>query len=163
LGQVDRGEVAKKIRDAAFLVVPSLWDVFNLTAAEAMETGVPVVCSRGAGAEMLIEQGRSDFLFESGNSSELAKCLRLVASMDAKNRGEIACCAKEDVARSMDSARILEMLETSYTATVKKGFCPMADEWLKNLFAPGPWQPAPAPAGLVKRAFRKAGRILSNV
>jgi glycosyltransferase involved in cell wall biosynthesis len=163
LGQVDRGEVAKKIRDAAFLVVPSLWDVFNLTAAEAMEAGVPVVCSRGAGAEMLIGQGRSGFLFEPGNSRELAECLRLVSSMDANNRGEIACCAKDDVARTMDSARILEMLETSYTATLKKGFCPIADEWLKNLFAPGPRQPSPAPAGLVKRAIRKTGRILRNV
>ncbi len=163
LGQVDRGEVAKKIREAAFLVVPSLWDVFNLTVTEAMEAGVPVVCSRGAGAEMLIEQGRSGFLFETGNSSELAECLRLVASMDAKKRGEIACCAKEDVARTMDSARILEMLETSYTATVKKGFCPMADKWLKNLFAPGPRQPSPAPAGLVKRVIRKTGRILASI
>jgi glycosyltransferase involved in cell wall biosynthesis len=148
---------------AAFLVVPSVWDVFNLTVAEGMEAGLPVICSRAAGAEMLIGRGRSGFLFESGNSGELAECLRLAASMDAKKRGEIACCAKEDVARTMDSARSLEMLETSYTATVKKGFCPMADEWLKNLFAPGPRQPAPAPAGLVKRAIRKTGRILASI
>jgi glycosyltransferase involved in cell wall biosynthesis len=160
---VDRGEVEKKVQVADFLVVPSIFDVFNLTVAEAMEAGVPVVCSRGAGAEMLIGQGRSGFLFEPENSRELAECLRLVSSMDANNRGEIACCAKDDVARTMDSARILEMLETSYTATVKKGFCPMADKWLKNLFAPGPQQPSPAPAGLVKRVIRKTGRILASI
>jgi glycosyltransferase involved in cell wall biosynthesis len=163
LGQMDRGEVAKKIRGAAFLVIPSLWDVFNLTVAEGLEAGVAVVCSRGAGAEMLIEQFKSGFLFESGDAEGLAGCLQQVIGMDAATRAEMVSHAQANVPRIMDSNRILEMVESSYIATVKMGFCPMADEWLKNLFAPGPRQPAPAPAGLVKRVIRKAGRFLSNV
>ncbi len=50
-------QTARLQAQAAFMVVPSLWDTFNFTCVEAMWSGRPVICSRGAGASELIEDG----------------------------------------------------------------------------------------------------------
>ena len=49
-GQRPFDEVQQAMASARVVIVPSSWDVFNLTAAEAMSAGRVVVCSSGAGA-----------------------------------------------------------------------------------------------------------------
>ena len=95
--------------------------------------------------------------------SELADCLSQVSGMDAATGKEMDRQARANVEYIMDSNRIVEMLETSYTAAVQKGFSATGDEWTKNLFDPGLQQHAVWPTGVVQRAIRKAGRILSDV
>ena len=72
LGRVSPAEVAKRQRAAAFVVVPSLWDMFNLTAPEAMAQGAILLCSEGAGAVDLIDHGINGFNFPAGDASALA-------------------------------------------------------------------------------------------
>ncbi len=163
LGRVDRGEVTKKIRDAAFLVVPSLWDVFNLTVAEGMEAGVPVVCSRAAGAEMLIEHGRSGFLFDPAKPEELAVCINQVHQMSCEERSQLGGKAHAAVKTLLDEQRILNLLEESYFEVIKKGATVYIDTWLESLLLPGQVLQFPPKINFARRAIRKLGRILADV
>jgi glycosyltransferase involved in cell wall biosynthesis len=163
IGRLEREQVAQKMKLAGFLVVPSLWDVFNLTVAESMEAGLPVICSTAAGAEMLIKHGLSGFLFDSLKPEELASSLNLVAGLSANDRLEIAIRAQESVKTHLNEQRILKLLEDSYTEAIKRGASKKNDLWLESLLSVGPEQRASPKSGFLRRAIRKVGRVLSNV
>lgn len=60
--------------DADVLILPSLCDGFGFVVTEALNFGLPVICSDNVGASELIDVGVNGFIFEAGNSEEL-KCL----------------------------------------------------------------------------------------
>jgi glycosyltransferase involved in cell wall biosynthesis len=163
IGRLEREKVAQKMKLAGFLVVPSLWDVFNLTVAEGLEAGLPVICSTAAGAEMLIEHGLSGFLFDSSKPEELASSLNLVAGLSANDRLEIAIRAQESVKIHLNEQRILKLLEDSYSETIKRGASKKNDLWMESLLSVGLEQQASPKSGFLRRAIRKVGRVLSNV
>jgi glycosyltransferase involved in cell wall biosynthesis len=163
IGRLDREKVAEKMQAAAFLVVPSLWDVFNLTVAEGMEAGLPVICSRAAGAEMLIEHGISGFLFDPAKPEELADSLKCVPEMLEAERVKMVFSAQEAVKTLLDESRILNLLEKSYRYARKRGVTTSKENWLVSLLSAGPEQVAPLQLNLAQRAIRKAGRILAHV
>ncbi len=70
------------IMDAA--VVPSRFEGFGLTAAEAMAAGVPVIGSDIDGLQEVIENGLTGYLFKVGDSHELARKLILLLSDSEK-------------------------------------------------------------------------------
>ena len=82
---------------ADFVCVPSLWDVFNLSAVGAMESGKVVLCSRQAGAEMLIEDVVNGFLFDPDIPGELAEKLKQIVLMSPEERERIGRVARESV------------------------------------------------------------------
>jgi glycosyltransferase involved in cell wall biosynthesis len=137
IGRLDRSEVAKKMHAAGFLVVPSLWDVFNLTVAEGMEAGLPVVCSRAAGAEMVIEHGKSGLLFDPAKPEELAACLNRIVEMSAVDRNEMGHKAQEVVKTLLSEERILNLLEGSYGDAIKRGVTTSKEAWLASLLSAG--------------------------
>ena len=163
LGRLDRAEVAKKIQAAAFLVVPSPWDVFNLTVAEGMEAGLPVICSKAAGAEMLIQHGISGFLFDPAKPEELADSLKFVAGMLEAEMVKIGLSAQEAVKTHLKEEKILNLLEGSYGDAVKRGVTTSKEAWMASLLSAGPEQVAPPKLNLAQRALRKLRRILANV
>jgi len=163
MGRLDRVEVAKKMHAAGFLVVPSLWDVFNLTVAEGMDAGLPVICSRAAGAEMLIEHGKSGLLFDPAKPEELAECLKFVAGMSAVEKMEVGKMAQESVKNVLDGERILNLLEDSYIEAIQKRFLQRTDEWLESLLSPGAEHKTSPNMGLVRRGLGKFGRFLAKL
>jgi glycosyltransferase involved in cell wall biosynthesis len=50
LGELEAEDVATLMRDSAVLVVPSVYEPFGLTVAEALASGLPVVASDEVGA-----------------------------------------------------------------------------------------------------------------
>jgi len=77
LGTVSRDEVHRLMREAAFLVFPSIWyECLPVTIIEAFAVGTPVIASRIGSLEYLIDDGRTGFLFESGNPEALAEKVR---------------------------------------------------------------------------------------
>jgi glycosyltransferase involved in cell wall biosynthesis len=73
LGRRPRPEVLGLMRQAAFLIFPSLWyEGLPMTILEAFACGLPVIASRlGAMAEV-IEDGRTGLLFNPGDAGDLA-------------------------------------------------------------------------------------------
>ncbi|WP_221033270.1 glycosyltransferase family 4 protein [Actomonas aquatica] len=94
---VPPAEISLHQSAAAFVVVPSAWDVFNLGAAEAMAQGAIVICSRGAGASDLITHGVDGFLFDHGDDEELAACIRRVLALRAEERTAISARARKRI------------------------------------------------------------------
>ncbi|HXI70566.1 MAG TPA: glycosyltransferase family 4 protein, partial [Verrucomicrobiae bacterium] len=71
VGQFRPDEVLQRMVAAKVVLVPSLWDTFNLVAVEAMALGKVVVISDGAGAVDLVEHGVNGFVFPNGDASAL--------------------------------------------------------------------------------------------
>ena len=64
---------------AAAVVLPSRWDGWGLVVNEALQSGVPVIVSRAAGAAELIVHGQNGFVHEAGNLSALIEVIRQFA------------------------------------------------------------------------------------
>jgi glycosyltransferase involved in cell wall biosynthesis len=163
LGQLDRAEVGEKMQAASFLVTPSFLDVFNLTVAEGMEAGLPVICSRAAGAEMLIQDGISGFHFDPAMPEQLAECLKIVAGMSAAEKIKMGQMAQDSVKNLLDGEKIIRLLEESYDNVLKSAVPSRHDPWLGSLLSPMT-EPGGIPKpNFVQRALRKAGQILADI
>jgi glycosyltransferase involved in cell wall biosynthesis len=79
MGFLDRDQLAGFYRNAQFSVVPSIcFETFGLVAAEAMSHGLPVIASKIGALPEIVEDGVTGFLFDPGNSEELAGMMRLL-------------------------------------------------------------------------------------
>jgi glycosyltransferase involved in cell wall biosynthesis len=107
-GVVEPSCVPDLMAQADFVCVPSLWDVFNLSAVEAMETGKVVLCSRQAGAEMLIENGVNGFLFEPNHPGELVEKLKQIACLSLEDRERIGRVARQSVREKLQLERLVQ-------------------------------------------------------
>ena len=98
---VPSAEIHDHQAKAAFVVVPSTWDVFNLGAVEAMAVGAIVICSRGAGASDLIEDGVNGYLFDAGDDEILAQCLRQAQALTTEERNRMGTAARITVVEKL--------------------------------------------------------------
>jgi glycosyltransferase involved in cell wall biosynthesis len=135
-GEMSRDDVAAVQAAAKFVVVPSTWDTFNLTAAEAMSAGKVVICSNGAGAAQLIEHGTNGFRFPASDFAKLADLLATVDAMSHSERAEIGRRARATIAVHLDPDRIAAERVERYSQLKRKppnvrGHHP----WLDSFFA----------------------------
>jgi UDP:flavonoid glycosyltransferase YjiC (YdhE family) len=128
-----------------------------------MEARLPVICSRAAGAEMLIEHGKSGLLFDPAKPDELAACLNRIVEMSAVDRNEMGHKAQEAVKALLSDERILNLLEGSYKEAIEKETPQRIDKWLESLLSPGAGLKAPSQVGFARRGLRKFGRMLTNL
>lgn len=70
-----RNNIEEVYYDYDILVQTSFYESFGLTVIEAMKCGLPVVCSKVGGMAEIVEQGRTGFLFENNNGSQLIDIL----------------------------------------------------------------------------------------
>lgn len=79
VGLLDRDQLAGFYRNAQFSVVTSIcFETFGLVAAEAMSHGLPVIASNIGALPEIVEDGVTGFLFNPGNTEELAGKMRLL-------------------------------------------------------------------------------------
>ena len=77
LGWKTSAEVASEMAQAAFLILPSLWpENFPVTIVEAFCQGLPVIASRIAALEEIIEDGATGLLFSMGDADDLVTKIR---------------------------------------------------------------------------------------
>ena len=137
IGQVLPDEVARRQANAAFVVVPSLWDVYNLSVAEAMQQGAVVVCSEGAGGVDLVEDGVNGFAVPAGDDEALAHALARAAGLTASERDEIGQAARATAVATLDPDAVAATSAERYRALVDgpRGAPP---PWMAQSVAPGP-------------------------
>jgi glycosyltransferase involved in cell wall biosynthesis len=129
-------EVMRQIAAAKFLCVPSIWDVFNLTALEAMSAGTPVICSQAAGAEMLIRHGENGFLFDPGHPAQLAECLKEVLGMSGQRRSQITANAVQTLQHFLNPETLLRDRLKFYRELSNKNAAVVSDRWLEAALYP---------------------------
>lgn len=134
LGRILPSEVARKQAEAAFALVPSLWDVYNHTVIEAMQQEAVVICSDGAGASELITPGVNGFLFSRGNAGALAESILQAGDLDEAGRQAMGSEARRTTLERLDPKRIAALREEHYR-TLKKHSGGVAD-WLREAVLP---------------------------
>lgn len=78
LGARPPAEVAALRRRARVVVVPSRYEVFGMTAVEALACGAPLVASQVGGLGELLRSGENALCFAPGDAAALARCIREV-------------------------------------------------------------------------------------
>jgi glycosyltransferase involved in cell wall biosynthesis len=116
LGFRDRDTILQLMRDAAVLVVPSVWyEGFPLTMAEAFATGLPVLSSRLGAMADIVDHGRNGLLFDAGSAPALAAAVREAFADPARLRA-MGVQARADFLARYTPDRNYEMLMEIYRA-----------------------------------------------
>jgi glycosyltransferase involved in cell wall biosynthesis len=130
--QIDPNAVARAQSQALFNLIPSTWDTFNFTVIEAMASGRPVICSKGAGASELIENGVHGFVFEAGNATSLASAIDQTLNCPRQRLFEIGHAARNLVDSELEPDKIAakriqeyKKIIDEFTARPETG-----DDWL---------------------------------
>jgi glycosyltransferase involved in cell wall biosynthesis len=74
-GYLEDAELARQLRTAHLLAVPSVYEGFGIVYLEAMGFGVVPIGSTAGGASEVIEEGTSGFLVRPGDSAALARII----------------------------------------------------------------------------------------
>ncbi len=73
-GRLEVTEARAAMKQAAFLIVPSVWyETFSLNIAEAFACGTPVLCSRLGAMEENVVDHRTGLHFTAGDAEDLAR------------------------------------------------------------------------------------------
>lgn len=75
-GRIDYADIATYFYYSDIFVLPTLEDTWGMVVLEAMLLGKPILCSDGAGASELIEEGQNGYCFEAGSSVALAVMMK---------------------------------------------------------------------------------------
>jgi glycosyltransferase involved in cell wall biosynthesis len=104
---VDNTAIAEMQAKAKFGVVPSTWDMFNFSCVEFMSAGTPVICSDGAGASTLINNGENGFCYPAENADALADHLEKFISMTIGEYNQMASAAATTIKKRLSPERLL--------------------------------------------------------
>jgi glycosyltransferase involved in cell wall biosynthesis len=118
LGFLALPQILERMRQARWLVLPSLWyENFPRTIVEAYACGLPVIASRLGALPELVDDGVTGLLFEPGSAEDLARVLQWAqAHPDDMARMGLAARARYDALYT--PGRNLQMLNTIYAEAI---------------------------------------------
>jgi hypothetical protein len=138
VGRRSSAETAALQAKAGFILVPSTWDVFNLAAVEGMGRGKVVLCSEGAGAAQLIQDGLNGFRFPATDEEALAECVHKVRELGPREKQQIGEAARETVRSELDPGRVAEQrLERYRLLAGRSGARPGCHPWKREAASGG--------------------------
>jgi len=94
-GYVPYSQLPRWYALAQAFVHPALGEPWGVSVNEALACGVPSIVSTGVGAGYdLIEEGKTGFIFPTGDAGALAQCLRTLAALPDQEKLQTACREK---------------------------------------------------------------------
>ncbi|MBW4495631.1 MAG: glycosyltransferase family 4 protein [Oscillatoria princeps RMCB-10] len=118
-GWVDYGRLGAYFSQADVFVFPTYEDVWGMVVPEAMVFGKPVLCSKGAAAAELIQEGENGYIFDPHNPKELAHVMgilldnpELIASMGERSHQLIAKTTPQTAAQAFAEVASLVLRES---------------------------------------------------
>jgi glycosyltransferase involved in cell wall biosynthesis len=137
MGTFSPKETLQRQAMAKFIIVPSVWDVFNYTCVEGMAQGKVVLCSEGAGAAGLIRNGINGLTFKANDPQSLATCIETVMSWSASKLDEVGSIAKETINEKLAPELIAQKRIEAYKDLINRGKYPVKpNQWLVDAVSP---------------------------
>ena len=119
LGYKTGEELYNIVRNAQFVCVPSEWYENNpMTVVEAYSMGVPVIGARIGGIPEIVDEGKTGFLFESGNVESLEKAVEQSLTVGAEEYGAMKKNALAFAKEHFDSNKYKERLISFYSQVI---------------------------------------------
>jgi glycosyltransferase involved in cell wall biosynthesis len=98
------------IRNADFVVLPSLAENFSNACLEAMMLGKIVLGTRGHGFDQLIQDGKNGLLCEPGDVDSLTNALRRAATLRENDKDRMGKLARDRIDRLAPKKAVAELL-----------------------------------------------------
>lgn len=137
IGTLSPEETLQRQAVAKFIIVPSIWDVFNYTCVEGMAQGKVVLCSEGAGAHDLIINGVNGLTFKANDPQSLANCLETVMKWSPSKLEEVGLAARQTVESILDPKLIAQKRIEAYKNLISRGkHSVKANQWLIDAVSP---------------------------
>jgi glycosyltransferase involved in cell wall biosynthesis len=137
IGTFTPEETLQRQAMAKFIVVPSIWDVFNFAGAEGMAQGKVVLCSQGAGVSDLIVNEVNGLLFKENDPKSLANCLETVMSWSPSKCEKVGAAAKETIEKTLAPELIAQKRIEAYKDLINRGKYPVKpNQWLVDAVSP---------------------------
>ncbi|WP_085085267.1 glycosyltransferase [Azospirillum oryzae] len=111
-GWLNAEQIRSYLANADVVVVPSRWEAFGLSAAEAMSYGCPVLARAVGGLPELVIDGKTGLLFEADDPNVLAD---LLARTPRKRWLELGAHAKAHVAANYSADACIAATNDLYT------------------------------------------------
>jgi phosphatidylinositol alpha 1,6-mannosyltransferase len=118
LGFVSDEDLLPLRRSSDFFVIPSVADLQSLSTMEAMACGLPVIAANAYALPELAHHNDNGFLFQPGNTDELAHYMDLLAS-DQDLRSRMSAASLRIIANH-DSAKVITEWEGIYQRLTSK-------------------------------------------
>lgn len=116
VGEVEHDKVPKYMAGAEVAIVPSrIREAFGIVGIEALSSGTPVIGADIGGIPDYIEDGKNGFLFEPGNSEDLAEKIELF--YEEKDKIDFSGNAVKR-SREFSKEKHIEKLLSIYTETL---------------------------------------------
>jgi glycosyltransferase involved in cell wall biosynthesis len=113
-------DVARYLRVADFLMMPSTLESFGIVQLEAMACGRPVVISRLAGARGVSTDRVHGIHVTPGDLDDLVRGVRELIDAGPRGRRELGAAAREHVVTNYSWARCAELLEAIYAEVTER-------------------------------------------
>ena len=117
-GALPHAALLAEMAAADIVVVPSLFEGFGMTAAEAMALRRCVIAARTGGLTDVIDDDVNGLLFNAGDADDLAKVLSRAAS-DTALRQRLGEAGRAKVEARFDADRVAQQLSRFYEVLVK--------------------------------------------
>jgi glycosyltransferase involved in cell wall biosynthesis len=116
LGRQPQSEVARLMKDASMLVIPSIWyEGFPRVLVESLAAGTPVIASRLGSLAELVQDGREGYTFPAGDALALRSMVAKVAQ-DAGLLRQLRVHARARFEDQFSPQRAFDSLMQEYTA-----------------------------------------------
>jgi D-inositol-3-phosphate glycosyltransferase len=119
-GDVRHAHVARHLRVADLLLMPSTLESFGIVQIEAMACGLPVVISDLAGARGVSRDGTHGVHVQPGDRDDLVRGLRALVDAGPDGRRRMGEAAREHVVKRYTWARCAELLERAYRGALTR-------------------------------------------
>lgn len=123
-------------QNALFGLIPSTWDMFNFTCVEFMAAGTPVICSDGAGASELVENGVNGFKYPAEDIQALANCITTVTNLSEGAYNQIAHNAVETVKAKLSADKLIPINMQVYQSALNDFKTHASNPFLDSLYKP---------------------------
>jgi glycosyltransferase involved in cell wall biosynthesis len=107
-------EPEKYLAKGNLFVLPSLSEGFGIAVVEAMQQGLPCLCSSIGGIPEFIEENKTGWMFNPNNEEELYEKLEVITALPQLELDKIGAQAKAYVLQNFSEKKYVTELETLY-------------------------------------------------